>query len=490
MQFFCMAKAKRGLRAASPRLVACSGEQQRSGVSTWPEWGAEGGLERFSSLCSVLRCLHLWFAVTVPKAMTCSPEGLPLSGSPVSTCIRKREGRREGQRSWSKLELSKGERAKPPPGPSENILTRLPSNGSHCARMKGSQGWKGASQTRSLCHPPTNRKEGRGKEAERRPKADEAGGPPPGTRTRETSGRTREAAPGEGCPLRRRAGPPPPRRPPLRSAARVHLSFHEVGGSRAGGRASRRVALSELPNVSGPDVLVAKRCSRGPGQVVRNVQRGPRVHSVPERARSAGNVGDKFAANPLLRDFSPCPLPSGVTTGVSALEVYTPKEIFVANGTQGKLTCKFKSTNTTGTLTTVSWSFQPEGADTTVSFFHYSQGQVYPGNYPPFKDRISWAGDLDKKDASINIENMQFIHNGTYICDVKNPPDIVAQPGHIRLYVVEKEILPVFPVWVVVGTVTAVVVGVILLVTMVLAVLYRRRNSKRDYTGAQSYMHN
>ncbi|EFB22949.1 hypothetical protein PANDA_018065, partial [Ailuropoda melanoleuca] len=174
---------------------------------------------------------------------------------------------------------------------------------------------------------------------------------------------------------------------------------------------------------------------------------------------------------------------SPVTTGTSALEVYTPKEIFVANGTQGKLTCKFKSTNTTGTLTSVSWSFQPEGTDTTVSFFHYSQGQVYPGNYPPFKDRISWAGDLDKKDASISIENMQFIHNGTYICDVKNPPDIVAQPGHIRLYVVEKETLPVFPVWVVVGIVTAVVLGLTLLISMILAVLYRRRNSKRDYTG-------
>ncbi|XP_032718953.1 myelin protein zero-like protein 1 isoform X2 [Lontra canadensis] len=177
-----------------------------------------------------------------------------------------------------------------------------------------------------------------------------------------------------------------------------------------------------------------------------------------------------------------------LATGVPALEVYTPKEIFVANGTQGKLTCKFKSANTTGTSTSVSWSFQPEGTDTTVSFFHYSQGQVYPGNYPPFKDRTSWAGDLDKKDASINIENMQFIHNGTYICDVKNPPDIVAQPGHIRLYVVEKEVLPVFPVWVVVGIVTAVVLGLTLLISMTLAVLYRRRNSKRDYIGAQSYM--
>uniref|UniRef100_A0A2K5SAI8 Myelin protein zero like 1 n=1 Tax=Cebus imitator TaxID=2715852 RepID=A0A2K5SAI8_CEBIM len=53
--------------------------------------------------------------------------------------------------------------------------------------------------------------------------------------------------------------------------------------------------------------------------------------------------------------------------GVSGLEVYTPKELFVANGTQGKLTCKFKSTDTTGRLTSVSWSFQPEGADTAVS---------------------------------------------------------------------------------------------------------------------------
>ncbi|XP_015441635.2 myelin protein zero-like protein 1, partial [Pteropus alecto] len=174
---------------------------------------------------------------------------------------------------------------------------------------------------------------------------------------------------------------------------------------------------------------------------------------------------------------------SAVTTGISALEVYTPKEIFVANGTQGTLTCKFKSPNTTGMLTSVSWSFQPEGTDTMVSFFHYSQGQVYAGNYPPFKDRISWAGDLDKKDVSIHIENMQFIHNGTYICDVKNPPDIVAQPGHIRLYVVQREILPVFPVWVVVGIVTAVVVGLMLLIGIILAVLYRRKNSKRDYTG-------
>ncbi|XP_055964563.1 myelin protein zero-like protein 1 isoform X1 [Sorex fumeus] len=174
------------------------------------------------------------------------------------------------------------------------------------------------------------------------------------------------------------------------------------------------------------------------------------------------------------------------TTGVAALEVYTPKEIFVANGTQGKLPCKFKSVNMTGTLTSVTWSFQPEGTFSSVSFFHYSQGQVYVGNYAPFKDRISWAGDLDKKDASISIENIQFMHNGTYICDVKNPPDIVAQPGHIRLHVVEKENLPVFPVWVVVGIVSAVVLGLTLLAALVLLVLHRKGSFKRDYTGCST----
>ncbi|XP_007528834.2 myelin protein zero-like protein 1 [Erinaceus europaeus] len=175
-----------------------------------------------------------------------------------------------------------------------------------------------------------------------------------------------------------------------------------------------------------------------------------------------------------------------VTAGTSALEVFTPKEIFVANGTQGKLTCTFKSTNVTGTLTSISWSFKPEGTDKAMSFFHYSQGQSFVGNYPPFKDTVTWAGDLDKKDASINIENVQFVHNGTYICDVKNPPDIVAQLGHIRLHVVEKESLPVFRVWTVVGIISAVVLGLTLLIGMVLAVMYRRRNSKQDYTGCST----
>ncbi|KAJ7413657.1 myelin protein zero like 1 [Willisornis vidua] len=113
--------------------------------------------------------------------------------------------------------------------------------------------------------------------------------------------------------------------------------------------------------------------------------------------------------------------------------------MFVENGTDAKLPCTFTSVEVISSAASVSWSFQPEGAATRISFFYYSNGKSYPGKDIPFKDRITWAGDLNKKDASITISNMQFRDNGTYICDVKNPPDIVVKPGEIRVRVVEKE---------------------------------------------------
>uniref|UniRef100_A0A8B9FTW6 Myelin protein zero like 1 n=1 Tax=Amazona collaria TaxID=241587 RepID=A0A8B9FTW6_9PSIT len=130
---------------------------------------------------------------------------------------------------------------------------------------------------------------------------------------------------------------------------------------------------------------------------------------------------------------------------VSAVEVNTPEEIFVENGTDAKLPCTFTSVEVISSAASVSWSFQPEGAATRISFFYYFNGKPYPGKDIPFKDRITWAGDLNKKDASISISNMQFRDNGTYICDVKNPPDIVVKPGEIRVRVVEKDLHAGFP---------------------------------------------
>ncbi|XP_038614111.1 myelin protein zero-like protein 1 [Tachyglossus aculeatus] len=178
------------------------------------------------------------------------------------------------------------------------------------------------------------------------------------------------------------------------------------------------------------------------------------------------------------------------TARVSALEVFTPAEAFAANGTQVKLECTFKSENVVTSSTSFSWSFLAEGQPYPVSFFHYSQEKVYLGDYPLFAGRVTWAGNINKNDLSISIDNVQFKHNGTYICDAKNPPDIVSQPGHIRLLVVKKENLPEkqknFPIWEVVGIVTAVVLGFTLLIVIILAVCSRKRNNKRDYTGCST----
>ncbi|XP_068036606.1 myelin protein zero-like protein 1 isoform X7 [Anomalospiza imberbis] len=172
---------------------------------------------------------------------------------------------------------------------------------------------------------------------------------------------------------------------------------------------------------------------------------------------------------------------------VSAVEVNTPEEMFVENGTDAKLPCTFTSVEVISSAASVSWSFQPEGAATRISFFYYSNGKSYPGKDIPFKDRITWAGDLNKKDASITISNMQFRDNGTYICDVKNPPDIVVKPGEIRVRVVEKDSLPAFPIATVAGIAIGTVTGLSSLISIVVCLVIRKNNSKKRYSGAQSF---
>ncbi|EOB02728.1 Myelin protein zero-like protein 1, partial [Anas platyrhynchos] len=171
------------------------------------------------------------------------------------------------------------------------------------------------------------------------------------------------------------------------------------------------------------------------------------------------------------------------TVEVSAVEVSTPEEMFVENGTDAKLPCTFTSVEVISSAASVSWSFQPEGAATRISFFYYFNGRSYPGKDLPFKDRITWTGDLNKKDASISISNMQFRDNGTYICDVKNPPDIVVKPGEIRVRVVEKDSLPAFPIAMVAGIVIGTVTGLTPLISIVVCLVIRKNNSKKRYSG-------
>ncbi|XP_039601370.1 myelin protein zero-like 1 like isoform X1 [Polypterus senegalus] len=171
---------------------------------------------------------------------------------------------------------------------------------------------------------------------------------------------------------------------------------------------------------------------------------------------------------------------------VHALEVFTPKEVFFENGTQGTLHCTFSSTEVIKNEATVSWSFIPEGGSNHASFFYYSAGKPYGSLNQQFKDRISWAGDLNKKDASIKIDKLQFTDNGTYICDVKNPPDIEVTPGFIKLRVVEKAGLPKSNAWLIVGAVIGAILGVLLIVIIVSCLVYRRNRSRNEYMGCSS----
>ncbi|XP_026556508.1 myelin protein zero-like protein 1 [Pseudonaja textilis] len=171
---------------------------------------------------------------------------------------------------------------------------------------------------------------------------------------------------------------------------------------------------------------------------------------------------------------------------VSAVEVYTPSDFLVENGTEAKLPCTFTSTEVISSLASVSWSFQGEGSSSPVSFFYYYNGKAYLGKSTQFDDRSNWAGDLNRKDASITIANMQFQDNGTYICDVKNPPDIVVTPGKIKVRVMEKGNLSVFPLTLVLGVTGVGILVLVFVIILIVCVMIRKKNSKKHYSGCST----
>ena len=69
---------------------------------------------------------------------------------------------------------------------------------------------------------------------------------------------------------------------------------------------------------------------------------------------------------------------------------------------------------------------------------HSSQIFHYIDEVGTFKERIQWVGDPHRKDGSIVIHNLDYGDNGTFTCDVKNPPDIVGKTSQVTLYVFEK----------------------------------------------------
>lgn len=131
---------------------------------------------------------------------------------------------------------------------------------------------------------------------------------------------------------------------------------------------------------------------------------------------------------------------SGLATSgvlqVSGIRIYTSGNIEAVNGTDVRLKCTFQSSSSINPdAVSISWTFRPLGPGREESIFHYQQ-RPYPPLDGIFRKRIVWAGDIMGRDASIIIQQVKFIYNGTYICQVKNPPDVHGTVGEIQLRVV------------------------------------------------------
>lgn len=121
----------------------------------------------------------------------------------------------------------------------------------------------------------------------------------------------------------------------------------------------------------------------------------------------------------------------------STIEVYTSKELEAVNGTDTRLKCTFSSTSPLGRDISVSWTYRHLQQEKTETVFYY-HNEAFPPPPGRFQGRAFWDGNLNRGDASIMLRNVQEKDNGTYLCQVKNPPDVHGETAEIMLKVVNK----------------------------------------------------
>ncbi|XP_031245031.1 myelin protein P0 [Mastomys coucha] len=180
-----------------------------------------------------------------------------------------------------------------------------------------------------------------------------------------------------------------------------------------------------------------------------------------------------FAPTPAMAPGAPSSSPSPILAALLfsslvlspalAIVVYTDREVYGAVGSQVTLHCSFWSSEWVSDDISFTWRYQPEGGRDAISIFHYAKGQPYIDEVGTFKERIQWVGDPRWKDGSIVIHNLDYSDNGTFTCDVKNPPDIVGKTSQVTLYVFEK--VPT-RYGVVLGAVIGGILGVVLLLLL------------------------
>ncbi|MEE6491592.1 hypothetical protein FKM82_016277 [Ascaphus truei] len=147
-----------------------------------------------------------------------------------------------------------------------------------------------------------------------------------------------------------------------------------------------------------------------------------------------------------------------------AIDVYTDREVSGTLGSKVTLSCTFWSSEWISDEISVSWHYQPDNSRDTYSIFHYAKGQPYIDDTGVFKDRIEWVGYPKSKDGSIVLRNLEFTDNGTFTCDVKNPPDVVGKSSYVHLLVYDKGPIRA-------GLVLGIIIGAVLGLVIIVAIL-------------------
>ncbi|ROL54684.1 Myelin protein zero-like protein 2 [Anabarilius grahami] len=121
---------------------------------------------------------------------------------------------------------------------------------------------------------------------------------------------------------------------------------------------------------------------------------------------------------------------------VAGIRVFTAGEVKAVNGTDVRLKCTFQTSSAIRAASvTVSWSFRPLGPGQEETVFYY-QEKPFPPVEGRFRKKVDWAGDVSGRDGSIVLRKVPFSFNGTFSCQVKNPPDVHGNVGEVRLRVV------------------------------------------------------
>ncbi|XP_043532332.1 uncharacterized protein LOC122540533 [Chiloscyllium plagiosum] len=172
-------------------------------------------------------------------------------------------------------------------------------------------------------------------------------------------------------------------------------------------------------------------------------------------------------------------------SGVAAVDIYTSGNVEARNGTEKRLKCTFQSSSPVSKRTTVTWHFRHPDSSNEESVFYYHE-EPFPPSGGRFKDRISWSGNIWKKDGSITISNLQFTDNGTFLCSVKNPPDVHGVAGEIKLSVVHKV---TYSEMMILGIVIGCATGlVVLIVIAVVGVQLLRKNQAQQEEEEMEYV--